>query len=245
MLRKKRILNLTLLILFLCASTNSFCQSQLEKVTKTFDKIVGEENLSINNGVFNLRDLYYVDPDRTKYFVSNEYSIGDVAYDGQYYYDVKLKYDLYKGLLIYNPINSGPNIGCNLIQPKVDSFSLHTKKFILLDKPELAGTSMHTGYYQKLKIAKNFVLYIKYHKTRSDKIKKDKIVYFYTPDYKFWLKYKNDYIAISSKKDISAVFPDFSKNISQFYDTQGFIKKSDPPLFHQKLMVYINNLLEN
>lgn len=228
--------------ILLSVSPCSFGQSQLKNITKTFDEIVGQENLNINNGIFNLQDYPYVVPNQTKYFLKKGYSKGNVTYNGQPYYDVKLKYDLNQDILVYKPQNSGSNIGCNLIPQKVDSFSLYGKKFVYLNLPRNAP---NPGYYQKVEMEKEFIFYIKFHKTRSDKIIGDKLYYFYQPDNEFWLHYQNAYSEISSINDVLEVFPDFSKKIKDFYDTKELLRTTDPPLFYQKLMVYINDLLGN
>lgn len=240
-----------LIFFFLFATSSSFCQSNLKVITKSFDKIVGEENLDINNGRFNLRDYRYVVPHHTKYLVNLDiqdqrsnngaYTIGDVTYNGQHFYDVKLKYDLYKDLLVFNPTNAISTIACNLIRHKVDSFSIYNKKFVYLNPSK--NTPNFEGYYQKIKHNRNFILYIKYDKNRRNIIKDDKVYYSYVPNYVFWLYYHQTHREISSINDVSDVFPALSEKIHNFHQSNKLLQKANPPLFYQKLMLYINNLL--
>ncbi|HET8809929.1 MAG TPA: hypothetical protein VFM65_06645 [Flavobacteriaceae bacterium] len=202
--------------------------------------------MGINNGIFNLQDYRFVVENETKYFLGPNYTTGNVKYDGQQYYDVRLKYDLEKDLFIYNPKNASAGIGVNLIQYKVDSFSIYDKKFVNLGNLEpVENPLILNGYYQKIKIGPGFIFYTKFKKNKTEIIKNDKIYYSYRGDHQFLLKYQNDYIEISSESDVQEIFPAHSKNIQNFYEVEKLLESSNLPLFYQKLMFYINDLLGN
>ncbi len=241
----KKLLGIFLVILSGLWNTTS-AQNILKDYTTQFDNIVGKENLGINNGTFRLPDYQFIIEGRTKYFLNQGYSKGNVHYDGQQYYDVNLKYDLYENQLIFNPQNAAPNIGCNLIHEKVDSFNLHNRKFVNVDKlPSFEGKSEFHGYWQEIKIGNEFFLYIHYKKTQKNVIKNDKIFYQFDLQQSFLINYNGDFQKISSQNDILKIFPSLSEEIKRYYEAHKNLETFDPPSFYANLMNQINNLSEN
>ncbi|HET8839143.1 MAG TPA: hypothetical protein VFM82_09165 [Flavobacteriaceae bacterium] len=225
--------------------TTFFAQSQLKNYTEQFDSVVGEENLGINNGTLNLRDYQFVIEGKTKYFQNLGYTKGTVHYDGQPYYEVKLKYDLSEEQLIFNPKNATSNIGVNLIRQKVDSFELQGLTFVNMNKLVSADKTNYKGYWHQIKIGSDFFLYIKYKKNRKDIIKNDKVFHQFDLYRTFLVDYDGNFQPISSKNDILKIFPDFSEEINRFYEANKSLENSDLPLFYTNLLNRINFLLEN
>lgn len=263
MLKKERHINPILLILFLCVSTNSFCQSPTKNIAKSFDEIVGYDNLDISNGIFLPPDYPYLLDQENKYFENktntktfnqtllttqnqNGYTKGNVTYNGQRYYDVELKYDILNDFLIYHPKGTSSIIACRLISQKVDSFSIYDKNFIHISKKNIApaGTNFQ-GFYQKIVIDNDLELYLKFEKNRREQIKNHKIYYFYVSNHQFWINYDKIYTKITSKKDVLNIFPTLSKEIQNFYEVEALLKDNNLPLFYENLLFYIKDFLDN
>ncbi|RZJ52511.1 MAG: hypothetical protein EOO44_11590 [Flavobacterium sp.] len=232
------------LILFglLLSISNIYSQSVNNEIStyNWFDKTVGKENLDIINGT--PHNNPYRTVGGTHIYFIDQYELGSLTYEGQVYYNVKLKYDIYRDILVLNPFES-ENIGINLIQNKVESFSIKDKNFIKIDKKINAVPQFTTGYYEENKIAPDFIFYIKYHKDQQKVIGEGIVSYTFKEDTFYFLNFKNSVNQISSKNDVIKIFPEQKKQINEFYFMNRELKKADLNQFMKNLMKYINNSL--
>jgi hypothetical protein len=205
-----------------------------------FDKTVGKENLDIINGTPHINP--YVTVGDNNIYLIDQYEQGNLNYEGQIYYNVKLKYDIYRDILVLNPFES-ENIGINLIQNKVESFSIKDKNFIKIDKKDNSVPEFTTGYYEESKIAPDFIFYIKHHKDQQKVITEGTLSYNFKENTSYFLNLKNKVYLINSKNDIIKIFPEQKKQINGYYLMNRELKNSDLNQFMKNLMKYINNSL--
>lgn len=206
-----------------------------------FDKSVGKDNLDINNGTPHTNPFRTIDNNHL--YLINKYELGKITYDGQIYYDIKLKYDIFRDILVLNPYGESENIGINLVQNKVESFSIQDKTFIKIDKKSETVPEFGIGYYEESKITPDFIFYIKYHKDQQKKVSENGIFYTFKENNTFFLKLKNNIHLINGKGDVVALFPEQKKEINGFYLMNRDLKKSDLNQFMKNLMKYISNSL--
>lgn len=208
---------------------------------KWFDTVIGKENLDINNGTLH-SNPYKTIGKNNMYFIEDKYDSGTLTYEGQTYYSVNLKYDLFRDQLILNPSGESERTGIILIQDKIQSFTIKGKHFVKITKkdnqPELV-----TGYYQEDKIGADLILYIKHHKNITKNINNNGLTYKFTEDNLFFLDYKNTAHKINSKNDLIKLFPKQKKQINAFYSTNKKTRKSDLNQFMENLIRNINNSL--
>lgn len=206
-----------------------------------FDKSVGKDNLDINNGIL------YTNPFRTlgdnHLYLINKYELGKIIYDGQIYYDVKLKYDIYRDILVLNPFGESENTSINVIQNKVESFSIQDKNFIKIDRKIETVPEFITGYYEENKIAPDFIFYIKHHKVQQKVIAENGLFYSFKDSNSFFVDLKNKIYVINGKNDLIKLFPEQKKQINGFYLMNRELKKSDLNQFMKNLMKYTANSL--
>lgn len=246
MLFKKCKNNIALaLLLISCNAFKTYSQNNSEATLYNwFDTIVGKENLEINNGTL------YTNPYKTigqnnMYYIADMYSKGDVRYDGQTYYDVNLKYDIFKDKLILNPYGESEHIGINLIMDKIESFSIKDKRFVKIEKKDNNLPEFRTGYYEENEFASDFIFYIKYHKDIQKGINDNGVFYNFNENHLFFIYLKNKTYQIKTKNDIIKLFPEQKKQIHAFYLMNREILKSDKNQFMGNLMKYINNFISN
>ncbi len=120
-----------------------------------FDTTVGRINLDINNGIPHTNSFRTLSTDIHLYLI-NKYESGKVTYENQTYYDVKLKYDIYRDILVLNPDGGSENIGINLIQNKVSSFSILDKNFIKREKRAKIYLNLQRVITRKAKLLQNW-----------------------------------------------------------------------------------------
>jgi len=206
-----------------------------------YDKTVGKENLDIVNGIPHTNP-YRTAGDTHLYYI-DQYESGTLTYEGQTYYNVNLKYDIYRDILVLNPFGESENIGINVITTKVGSFSIKDKYFVNLDKKELAVPEFMPGYYEENKISSDFIFYIKHHKNQLKSINEGVLLYTFKENTTFFLDLKGKVYPIKSKNDVIKLFPDQKKQINGFYLMNRELRKSDENQFMRNLMKYINNSL--
>jgi hypothetical protein len=243
--RKSKIKFAVLLILIAITTFKTYSQtkSEISLYTK-FDSIVGKDNVGLINAPYYLNPLKTVG-DNNMFFVNNKFTIGSVFYDGQPYHNVKLKYDIHTDQLILNPFGKPEHIGISLIQDKTESFSIHEKNFVKVSNSKTALPKFYTGYYEIIKIGKNFNLYFKHHKDNRKVINDDGIYYSFQENYQYYIEYENKFYEINNKTSIVKIFPNNKKNINTFYQKNNSLNKSDYNQFIKSLMISINDFSIN
>ena len=246
MLFKKSKINISLALLAIsCNGFKIYSQKKPEiSLYNWFDTIVGKENLGINNGTLH-SNPYKTIGENNMYYITDKYTKGDVRYDNQTYYDVNLKYDVFKDELILNPYGESEHIGIILIQDKIESFSINGKNFVKINKNQSSLTDFITGYYEVNPIGENFIFYIKHLKNMQKRINDEGLYYNFTEENQFFIEYKTLFYKINRKSDIFKIFPEYKKQINEFYFMNREILKSDKNQFMENLMKYINNFISN
>lgn len=237
-------LKIKLLILLIFSIINSlkiYSQNSSEILLYTkFDSIVGKENLGLNNGPLALNP-YKTIGDNNMFYKNGKYTTGNLIYDGQHYFNAKLKYDIFKDQLILNPPGQPENIGINLIQDKTESFCIYNKNFIRLNKNQTSLPDFTLGYYEIIKIDKSFNLYIKHHKDIQKEIKEEGVFYSFHETYQYYIELNGKFYQTNNKSDINKIFPERKKTINTFYQKNRELSKTDNNQFMNSLMITINN----
>lgn len=205
-----------------------------------FDKSVEKENLSINNGTVH-SNPYKTAKDNNMYYSSNKFDIGTLVYETQTYYDIYLKYDLYKDILVLNPNGLSDNIGINLGSDKVDSFTLKNNHFVRRIRQDNQPSEFTTGFYEENKINSGFLFYIKHHKDIQKIVNENGLSYKFKESNSFFIDYKNTVYYIKNKKDIIAIFPNSKKIINEYYTMNNEVRKTNLNQFMRNLMTYVSN----
>ncbi|PVX45203.1 hypothetical protein C8C85_0982 [Flavobacterium sp. 103] len=237
--RKSKIKLIVLLTIVTAATFKAQSQTNSEILLYTkFDSIVGKENLGLNNGPLALNP-YKTIGDNNMFFKNNKYTIGNLVYDGQPYFNVKLKYDIFKDQLILNPPEQPEHIGISLIQDKTDSFSIYGKNFVKITKSQTSLPEFISGYYELIKISKNFNLYIKHYKDILKEINEEGVYYSFHQKYQYFIEYNNKFYEINNKASIVKIFPENKKNINAFYQKNRSLSTTDYNQFINSLMISI------
>lgn len=207
-----------------------------------FDKTVNKENLDINNGTLHTNPYRTVGDDNM-YYPKDKYEVGNLIYENQIYYNVSLKYDIYRDILVLQPSEKEENRGINLIPEKVQSFSIKDKNFLKIENTNTAQPEFVSGYYEETKVASNFKFYIKHHKDIQKKLNDNGITYNFSENNLFFINLDDKTYSVKSKSDITKIFPKQKKEINEFYLMNRELKQSDLNQFMKNLMKYINKSL--
>ncbi len=217
-----------------------------------FDKTIGKENLELYNGPRHI-NFYRTFDKSHSYYITDDYSNGNVNYQGQNYYNLNLKYDVNHDDLVLKSVGEYDYLGINLIKEQTAFFTLHNKKFINIELDNPQHPIYMNGYYEEIILSKNNTLYIKHHK-RKEKVIGAQIISDgdnqnssdeFKEKNEFILKYKNEYYEISSKSDIIKIFPMYKSQIKKYYNSNAQLEESNKNFFIENLVKEINNLIPN
>ncbi len=246
-MEKKYTLRFILILLFLFI-TNSFysqTQSSQKDYYKWFDNYIGIENTGLFNG------LRYKEEFRTlegnhKFYLTPNFINADIVYDGQSYFDIKIKYDLYEDQIIVNlTTNSGSSI-LQLLSDKVESFTIKDNYFVkLLDNQAINSNDIVTGIFEIAYKSSNLILYKKNKKIAKKHLTKKYIYYTFNIKNQYFYYFNNDFYLINSKSSVIKIFPKYKKEINSFYNKNKNLLNSDFDAFIIQLSVKISNLISS
>ncbi|MBD3583305.1 hypothetical protein [Flavobacterium selenitireducens] len=207
-------------------------------IYNAYDAATGLENLNINNGRA-YPNPYKVKNGNHQFYDRDDYVSGSVVYNGQPYFDVSLRYDIYHDILVLRPKNISNNIGTILEKNFVDSFAIGSATFVnlgnLTAKPDFVS-----GYYEKVE-GKSFTLYAKHHKFRRERHDGSVTYEEFSQDPNFIVERNGTFSKANSKNDVIALFPDQKQRIRDFYQKERELFKKTPVQFMKKLLQHIDN----
>ncbi len=230
-------------VMLCCCWPSCFSQEfSQEKLYNTFDQNVGIENTNLYQGIIYTQE-YRVNNDKAQFFKGSDFSKGAVQYDGQTYYDLDLKYDVYDDRLLVKLV---PNAGGGtlvLFNQFVKSFELGGSDFVKIDQEEAPEIDFH-GFYEVSFDSPGMTLYTKFRKKSIQKKDRNYTYYeFVDTSSDYVLKYNDKYNMLKSKKDLTDLFPQFKKEINKFYVLARGLRKSNPDDFQIALLKRVEILL--
>ncbi|MGH2664906.1 hypothetical protein [Flavobacterium sp.] len=241
---RKLIFNHLFLVLFFLGPTTILIGQNTENTSlyNWFDNKTNKENLPISNGTL------HANYDRTinnenRYYYSDKFSKGSVTYNDQNYYDLSLKYDIYKDAIVLNLNKDSDNVGINLIKEKTTGFTLCGRKFVNLSIGNKLPSDYYPGFYEENVVGKGFIFYIKYRKEAKEIVETKFVSIDYIVKNEFVLYYKNAFVKINSKRDLTQLFPDYKNKIDDFYVMNRTMETANEVQFMENLMRHINSFL--
>ena len=196
---------------------------------KWFDQVVGKENTGILNGIEYIEQHISLN-EYQKFLGSIYYTPGTVVYEGQAYYDVDLKYNVYDDLLLMRSNNSSP---LQLHKSRVQEFSLNGNDFINIQTDTTAAVH---GFHEVLVENEEFSL-LKKHRKYFKK--------FFDREYAYYEFYENSpgyaiakgegYHPANSRREVISAFPDHAREIRQFYRERRKQARNNPDNFMTEL----------
>ncbi|MDJ1499809.1 hypothetical protein [Xanthocytophaga agilis] len=171
-------------------------------------RISTEESQHLYNG-----PEYFIYDSRSKehqFFESDEMEAGSVHYDGQFYPNVLIMYDIVKDEVAIEHLNRYDQI--QLQKEKVSYFTVLNHHFIRLEKD---NTGLRTGFYDLL-YNKRLKVLARRIKERDEVIEQMKIVVEF-PAKNFFYVYKDGvYHSVSRKSSVLQLFEDQKKALRKY-----------------------------
>lgn len=210
-------------------------------ILKGFDKIVGLESTPLFNGT-EYTESHRMINENHKFFMSFDFLPGSIVYEGQPFYNLHLKYNIFEDLVIVNIENLDGSTIFQLHQEKIDSFSIAFHHFVHIKRD--ISEDIQEGFYELLEEEGNLSLLKKYRLRLSQLL--DENFAYYEFDHlepKYILKYGEEFIVLNSRRNLSRVFQEIKKDIKEYYRKERDLRKNDPDLFYTNLLPILNSSL--
>ena len=204
-----------------------------------FDTKIGAGNTGLYNGVES-KIKYRTINGNHKYFDSVDFMKGAIIYDGQPYYDVEMKYDIFNDEIIVKLPNRSAFIFLELLKEKIEKFTLNNKEFISLSSEKNDGSISQTEIFEMLYASEKVKLLQKHRKERFERLNRERIYSEFKYNTSFHIYYNEQLTPVKSKRDFIKLFPEEKKKINTFYGKRIVSRKSNYDKFLIQLMNYLH-----
>lgn len=233
--------NTLLIFSILLISLSTFSQDYSEeKVYSWYDLQTGIENSTL------FRGIEYVETDRMinekhKFFETQKFQNGVVTYNGQTFYKVPLRYNIYDDLLLVKLQQGQRNFIFQLISDKVNQFQISNHKFRYL---KADNNSTIVGFYEVINEKGEFKIFKKYLQNRKE-IRDRTVAYseFSTAHPNYIFQFKNKFFELDNRRDLFSKFPDLKSEIRGFYNKYRKQSREKPNVFMRNLANEMNSLI--
>lgn len=197
-----------------------------------FDNLVGPENTGIFQGVEYIEQHRIIN-DKHKFFGSYDFIPGTVIYDGQPYYDINLKYNIFEDLVIVQLMNSRGENSFQLYDNKLDGFNINGQEFVnLKSNPE----DPSVGGIFELLFEEEGTLVLKKHKMKEKTLLDRHFLHheFEPAEPRYFFRKGGKYYKISSRS-MADVFPEQKQEIRKFFRSNRKLLRNQPDEFMLRL----------
>ncbi|SIT86420.1 hypothetical protein [Pontibacter indicus] len=148
-----------------------------------------------------------------QFYQDKIYQNGAVKYDGTWFEDVPMLYDLVLDELVI--VNHGSGQAQRLVKSRVDAFNLHGHNFVRLQADSTTSVSIQPGFYDMLHSGSVQVL-MKREKILFERASTEGMEGEYRDIDKFFLVKDGVYHQVSSKRSVMRVLQDQKKPLNKF-----------------------------
>ena len=221
--------------LFFAMSNAQNNESQIEAFS-FFDKLTGIENSDLHYGEV-YQEKHRVKSKKTKFFPEPDFVLGSVVFNGQPYFDIPLKYNIYDDeLLMLTDKQFGGTI-LQLHKKQVNSFKIGNHFFIKIHNTEIAN-----GFYEVALESPIFSLLKKHRKSLRQLLGENLVFYEFEDEEKdYFLRYQNTYHSIEKISDLISIFSKYETELKSFEEKQDSSLPLDSKL--ERLTEYLDTLL--
>lgn len=201
-----------------------------------FDSITRIENSEPHQGVVYV-ERHRTKGKKTKFFPKPDFVLGSLIFDGQPYFDLSLKYDVYDDELLMRVDRRLGGRVLQLYKTKVDGFTIGGHDFIKID-----DSKIKSGFYE-VSLEKSFFSFFKKHRKNPIEQLGKKLIFYDFEDGKkeCFLFYQKKYHSIKKVSDLTDLFPEYEEQLKSFNKNQN--SNSDFDVQLEGLLVHLDTLL--
>lgn len=213
-----------------CLSLTSTLESQNNALKADyynwFDEVIGKSNTGLLKGT-EYFERYRSINGRHQYFNTDDFNIGSVIFDGQHYFNIPLKYDVFEEKLLTKDPNT---LNAPLIELEIDKiseFTIKNHKFINILTNKI-DKNIFTGFFEILYESDSLRLYKKHQKEIIRKTDEKIVTYQFKDKFSHVVSYKNLNYKLKKSNDLNTIFTNYKQEIKQLSKKHNAIRKSDP-----------------
>ena len=214
-------------------------QNALNNAITFFHASIGEQSR-----LYNGPEYYFYDPviKGNAYFLDvNSFSQGSVYYDGAYYTNVPMLYDLYSdqvAVLLYNHFSK-----FSLLKERVKSFDLLDHHFVNINADTLINnTLIKSGFYDQLYNGKVEILAKRTKSIQTNSGGTAGTESYFSPSKDFFLRKNNIYHSFSSQGSLLDLLKDRKKELQQYIKANQIKYRANPEEAMVKIASYYDHL---
>lgn len=176
-------------------------------------RIMGESLLFNGSDYGEYRPL----KDEHPFYLSDDWILGSVHYDGQFYENVYLQYDIANDQLVIENYNFGTQV--QLIKSRITEFTLEKRKFVHQHHP-----SLQAGFYEVLYNGATQLLARRI-KRFQEHISSAAIEREFEEKNRYYMLINNEYVSVRSRKAVLKVLRAHKKELNQQYQALNIVSK--------------------
>ena len=228
------------------ASINAQAQEQDSAVfAESIHKAVSiyHQSLTPETGLYNGLEYVafsYTIKNGNPFWMSSKFNTGSVTYDGVFYENVSLLYDLVKRVVIVNQPLYYYNV--QLISEKVSSFSLLGHNFIRLEEDSAGKSPIRTGFYDVLYQNRISLLKRTDRKINEELTASEGIIRTIDESINYFIQQNNQFYYVNSKGELLDILKNRKKELSQFIKKNKLNFRKDKENSLIKTIAYYNEI---
>lgn len=214
-----------------------FIDLSLKKSSLQYSRAMGDQWRLYNGGDYKeYRSINGEHP----YFLSSDWSIGSILYDGDRYDDVPLLYDLFTGKVITS--NMLNNRKMQLVDEKIKYFILDGHRFVHLRSTGKDNLPKE-GYFEVIHDGQNTKAYSKHIKAYNETISGGSLYREFEYNVKYYILKKGAYYPVKNNSSILRILADQKQNMKKFISTNHIRFKTDPHKALAKILSHYDTLI--
>lgn len=242
-MNKYRLPGLTLIFILIISSkngqaqTDTFLQSAIKNTVLLYNQYAAEQS-----ALYNGSEYKGYDPGikGDAYFQSGEFTKGTLLYDGGFYENLLLLYDVVTDQVITPHFNKIPYIA--LVSNKVQEFSFLNQKFIHITPDSTNKGVIVPGFYNVLFEGRAGLLARRV-KTIQESVSQEGVTKEFIANNNYFIRKNGTYHSITSESAMLAVLNDHKKELQQFLKSSNIRFKKDPEQALIRTVQYYNALV--
>lgn len=211
-----------------------------------FDDIITKTNSGVFNGTEYFERFKGIN-ERHQFFKTSSFSNGSIVFNGQLYFNIPLKYDVFDEKLLIKDPNTLNAPVIELDKNKISAFTINSHKFIHIFHNEKSEVS---GFFEILLEKEMLSLYKRHLK---EKIRKsdEKVEYLYKQvayyefkdKYMHIVSYMGVHYIVKKSNDLNAIFIDYKTQLKTFSKKYKTIRKSDPDAYMKAILTDLHAIM--
>ncbi len=173
------------------------------------------------------------------FFISEDWITGSVFYDGEYFQDVSLLYDLLNGVLVTEHYPSGHPI--RLVTEKIQYFSMAGHNFRHIENQSVQNSLPRTDFYDILYDGESRVVALR-QKFRRDEVSTLEIVVTYDEKNRYFLQRNGVFFPVRSKASVLKLMGDKKQQLRKLLKEHHISFKDDRDLALKSVAKFYDEL---